>query len=75
MKMSITICGFPMLLLETMKRDLSKYAKCEVIQLGTDVKIVCEADLVKCMEVIAISDKYNFHMDDDYELSTDINAP
>lgn len=65
MKMSITISDFPLLLLDTMKQDLSRYAECEVTQLGADVKIVCTANMVKCMEVIAISDKYNFHMDSD----------
>ena len=64
MKMSITICDFPMLLLETMKLELCKYTTCEVTQLGPDVNIVCTADVVKCMEVVAIADKYNFKMDE-----------
>lgn len=74
MKMSITICDFPMLLLETMKRELCKYTTCEVTQLGPDVNITCKADIVKCMEVIAIADKYNFKMDgNDYELFADVS--
>ena len=52
-----------------MKKELQKYTNCEVLQLGTDVQIKCTADVVKCMEVVAIADKYNFKMDDgDYEL-------
>lgn len=76
MKMSIWIADYPMLLLDTMKQELEKYTTCEVVQLGLDVSITCTADVVKCMEVIAIADKYNFHMDDDdYQLFASLKSP
>ena len=76
MKLSILITGYPMLLLDTMKEELAKYTACEVVQLGLDVSITCTADVVKCMEVIAIADKYNFRMDDDdYQLFTLLKTP
>lgn len=76
MKMSITITDFPMLLLESMTRELKKHADCEIHQFGADVNICCKEDVVKCMEVIAIADKYNFHMDDDdYQLFASLKSP
>lgn len=76
MKLSITIFCFPLLLLETMQRELAKYAECQVHVFGNDVNIECKADVVKCMEVVAIADKYNFKMDDDdYELFASLHSP
>jgi len=65
MQMSVVIPEFPLLLLDTMTQELQRYADCEVLQLGTDVKVICTADVVKCTEVIAVVDKYNFHMDEE----------
>lgn len=76
MKMALFIDGFPEKLLENMQRDIAKYADCLTQQHGKTVLVQCEADLVKCMEVIAIVDRYNFHMDEaDYELESTFNAP
>ena len=75
MKLSILIANYPLLLLDLMKEELAKYTECEVLVLGCDVKIMCQADVVKCMEVIAIADKYNFHDDGDYQLKAKINSP
>lgn len=75
MQMSIIICDYPLLLLDTMKQELQKYTNCEVLQLGADVQIKCTADVVKCMEVVAVADKYNFHMDEgDHELFAKIET-
>lgn len=60
LKMSVTLSDFPMSLLDDMKQELHKYTKCEIKQSGTEVQISCTADMVKCMEVVAIADKYNF---------------
>ena len=58
--MSLTIEQFPMLLLDDMKSELKRYAECDVQQFGTDVHVSCEeSNVVKCMEVVAIVDKYN----------------
>lgn len=76
MKISITINDFPLLLLDSMKQELNKYVDCEVVELGSDVKISCSADVVKCMEVVAVCDKYNFHMTDkDHESFNPLDAP
>lgn len=76
MKMALFIDDFPLKLLENMQRDIAKHADCLTKQHGKTVLVQCEADLVKCMEVIAIVDKYNFRMDEgDYELESTINTP
>ena len=76
MKMALFVNDFPMALLENMERDLAKYAKCLIQNHGTTVMIQCENDLVKCMEVIAIVDKYNFRMEGtDTELFSAIESP
>lgn len=59
MNLSITIEDFPLLLLDMMKQELNKFTECEVVELGPDVKISCSSDVVKCMEVIAVCEKYN----------------
>lgn len=59
MNLSITIENFPLLLLDLMKQELSKFTECEVMELGPDVKVTCSSDVVKCMEVIVVCEKYN----------------
>ncbi len=59
MNMRFGIEEFPMSLLDTMKSDLERFVKCEIQQLGTDVQVSCSGDVVQCMQVVAIVDKYN----------------
>ena len=61
MKMKLVIEQFPIDKLEFMKSELEIYAKCTVQQFGTDVIIICEADVVKYMEVLAVADKFDFN--------------
>ncbi len=59
MRMDISLSNFPMSQLEHFTRAVNKYAKVEVTtdNAGT-VNILCEADMVKCQEVIIIADLY-----------------
>ena len=59
MEVAITIEKFPLLLLEQLKKELARHAECDVYQIGGSVRIVCTADVTKCMVVCAIADKYH----------------
>lgn len=61
MKMSLTLSNFPMLFFELFTKELAKYAEYSIQVGGEDtVFLTCNADMVKCMEVVAIADKYAF---------------
>lgn len=62
MKMKLLIEQFPMDSLDYMKSELKRYAECTVDQLGANnILISCDADVVKCMEVLVIADKFNIN--------------
>lgn len=59
MKMSITLSNFPMSRLSRFIQEVNKYAQCAIEVEGEDTVLVsCEADMVKCQEVVIISDLY-----------------
>lgn len=62
MKVSLTLDGFPMLLLDMFKRELAKYVEADVQVGGEDTVFVSFAtdDVVKAQEGIIIADKYHF---------------
>lgn len=59
MKMALFVDDIPTALLELMQKDLDKYVKCAIQRRDRTLLIQCEADVVKCMEVVAVVDKYN----------------
>ena len=59
MKMTLGIEQFPMSSLDALKNDLKRFAECEVLPVSTDVQVTCNANVVKCMQVVAIVDRYN----------------
>ena len=69
MKLAVTISDFPLPLLDSMKQRLEKVAPCDILQSGSEVSVTCNAEMVKCMEVIAVVDKYNCKIDEnDFDL-------
>lgn len=58
MKMKLVLERFPIDLLDLMESELARHTKCEITQTGTDVTIHCDADVIKCMEVLAVADKF-----------------
>lgn len=59
MKMSITLSHFPMDRLEPFKEAVAQYAKCDIrVSADNSVEVACEADMIKCQEVVIISDLY-----------------
>ena len=58
MKMSISLANFDETRLNEFKKAISKHAKVNVRQIGSDVTIDCEADMVTCQKVVIISDLY-----------------
>lgn len=59
MRMSITLSHFPMSHLELFKEAVAQYAKCDIrANADGSVEVACEADMIKCQEVVIISDLY-----------------
>lgn len=59
MKMNITLSRFPIDRLEKFKEAVSQFAKCDIrIDNENNVSVFCEADMIKCQEVVIISDLY-----------------
>jgi hypothetical protein len=56
--MKLTLEDFPMDSFDFMKSELARHAKCKITKSGTKVMIFCDADVVKCMEVIAIANMF-----------------
>jgi hypothetical protein len=60
MKMKLTIRQISTELLEMMDRELQRYLKCTIQSVDGETQVLCESnDLVKCMEVVAVVDRYN----------------
>lgn len=67
MEMAITIDKFPILLFEQLRKELARHTECKLYQIGGSVRIVCKADVVKCMVVCAIADKFCVNLTDQEE--------
>ena len=61
MKIKLTIKHFPMDSLEFMKSELARYAECSIEQYNDDILVSCDTDVVKCMEVLVVADKFDFN--------------
>ena len=59
--MSLKLPGFPMKFYDNYIDALANYTECNVQVGGEDTVFVnCSANVVKCMEVVAITDLYYF---------------
>lgn len=59
MKMSLTLSDFCMEHFDFFKEQVNRFAPCTVQVGGEDtVFLTCTADMVHCMEVLAVSDLY-----------------
>lgn len=59
MRMSIDLAGFPMSRFEDFKEQVNRYAKVNLMVGGEDtVFLSCDADMIKCQQVIIIADLY-----------------
>ena len=67
LEVAITIEKFPLLLIEQLRKELARHAECDVYQIGGGVKIVCTADVTKCMVVCAIADKFCINLTEEEE--------
>lgn len=64
MRLQLTLQDFDMTLYDQLQEEVNKYAACTLLSGdqgdgGTTVWLSCEADMVHCMEVIAIADLYH----------------
>lgn len=61
MKMSLRLTNFPMKFYDGYVKALSQYAHCRIEIGGEDtVFLSCDANVVQCMEVVAITDLYYY---------------
>ena len=60
MKMKLILERCPMDSLEHMKHELARHAECVITinKKRTGIIVSCDADVVKCMEVIAIANLF-----------------
>ena len=59
MKMTISLSGFPMNLLQDYIKEVNKYTKCTIQVGGEDtIFVTCEASMTECQQVVIISDLY-----------------
>lgn len=56
--MLISLSNFDMARLEEFKEAIDKHAKVNVRQIGEDVTVECEADMITCQKVVIISDLF-----------------
>ena len=56
--MELILEHFPMNSLEHLKSELARHAECAINKEGTNVTISCNADVVKCMEIIVIANLF-----------------
>lgn len=61
MRMCLTIASFPFEQVERLKARVNAFADCTVQYDGKNIAISCEADLVKCMAVISVTDLFQFY--------------
>lgn len=61
MRMCLTIPDFPFEQVEQLKARVNTFADCSVQYDGKNIAISCDADLVKCMEVISVTDLFQFY--------------
>lgn len=61
MRMCLVIPDFPFEQVENLKARVNTFVLCTVQYDGKNVSVSCDADLVKCMEVISITDLYQFY--------------
>lgn len=61
MRMCLTIPDFPFEQVGTLIARVSTFANCVVQYDGKNVAVSCDADLVKCMEVISVTDLFQFY--------------
>ena len=59
-KMKLILERFPMDSLEHMRNELARHAECVITinKKGTGIIVSCDADVVKCMEVIVITNLF-----------------
>lgn len=70
MRMCLVIPDFPFEQVERLKERVNAFASCNVQYDGKNVSVSCEADLVKCMEVISVTDLFQFYGGEKDEDST-----
>ena len=71
MRMCLTIPDFPFDQLERLKARVNTFVPCNVQYDGKNVSVSCEADLVRCMEVISVTDLFQFYGGDKSEDSAE----
>ena len=71
MRMCLVIPDFPFEQVEQLTARVNTFAPCNVQYDGKNVSVSCEADLVKCMEVISVTDLFQFYGGEKNENSTE----
>lgn len=64
MRISIGIANFQMEHYTQLIRELAYYAACSVTKEGGEVTVRAEGDVVECMCVVAVCDRYRFGEED-----------
>lgn len=70
MRMCLVIPDFPFEQVENLKARVNTFVLCNIQYDGKNVSVSCDADLVKCMEVISITDLYQFYGGGNHEDDT-----
>lgn len=60
MRITIGLSDFDMNFYTVLVGELSRYSPCLVTREGAEVTVQAEGDVVKCMSIVAICDKYKF---------------
>ena len=61
MRMCLTIPDFPFEQVKVLSERVNTFTPCTVQYDGKNIAISCDADLVKCMEVISVTDLFQFY--------------
>lgn len=64
MRMSIGMADFQMEYYTQLIRELAHYAPCSVTREGNEVTVSAEGDVVECMCIVAVCDRYRFGEED-----------